>query len=85
MTAAPAWKDQLQVTASLRGRQAVVTEGNACGAISWYCVKICTMYQEIATGFALAMTYKPSAGSSHGVLLYHKINKNGCFIPSKML
>ena len=33
------------------------------------------MYQEIATGFALAMTYKPSAGSSHGVRLYHKINK----------
>ena len=53
--------------------------------ISWYFVKICTMYREIAAGFALAMTYKPSAGSSHGVLLYHKINKNGCFIPSKML
>ena len=35
---------------SLRGRQAV--------AISWYCVKICTMYQEIATGFALAMTVR---------------------------
>ena len=38
----------------------MVTEGNACGAISWYCVKICTMYQEIATGFALAMTVRGS-------------------------
>ena len=36
----------------------MVTEGNACGAISRYCVKICTMYQEIATGFALAMTVR---------------------------
>ena len=26
-------------------------------AISWYCVRIRTMYQEIATGFALAMTW----------------------------
>ena len=33
---------------SLRGRQAAVTEGNACGAISWENVRKRTQYQEIA-------------------------------------
>ena len=28
----------------------MVTEGNACGAISWYIVRICTIVQEIPTG-----------------------------------
>ena len=32
-------------------RSDVVTEGNACGAISWYKVRICRPYQEIAAGF----------------------------------
>ena len=51
---------------SLRGPQAVVTEGNACGAISWKNPGNRTKYQEIATsGYALlAMTWKFSLGPS---------------------
>lgn len=33
-------------------------------AISWYCVRIRTMYQKIATGFALAMTWLTELGDS---------------------
>ena len=34
----------------------MVTEGNACGAISWYFVRFPGFFQEIATAFGLAMT-----------------------------
>ena len=35
----------------------MVTEGNACGAISWYIVRISTIVQEIPTGASpLGMT-----------------------------
>ena len=37
-------------------RSDVVTEGNACGAISWYFVRFPGFFQEIATAFGLAMT-----------------------------
>ena len=44
----------------------MVTEGNACGAISCEIAQILTMYQEIAaSGYALlAMTQKNEPGAS---------------------
>ena len=42
----------------------MVTEGNACGAISWYFVRFPGFFQEIATAFGLAMTV--AVGSRYG-------------------
>ena len=42
----------------------MVTEGNACGAISWYFVRFPGFFQEIATAFGLALTV--AVGSRYG-------------------